>query len=394
VNLMRRVLIALLLVVGASALTPATEAQEGTEGVPTLALDVEVVQDQLSIPWGLDFDPVDGTMFFTTRGGQWFSVDGPTYDGPRTAVQYNDDDLYVNGETGLLDLEVDPNFATNKRVFTCQGVQPPGQHPRIQVISWRMFANNARVRKIRVVVDNVTVWGQRDRGRHGGCRLLFDGSGNLFIGTGDGASSNNPQNLRTLGGKVLRVDPDTGAGLPTNPWGNSRNANRRRIWNYGHRNIQGLALRPGTNAQLWSVEHGTYRDDEVNRVFKGRNYGWAPGPGYDESAPMTDTTRFPGAVDAFWSSGNPTIATSGATFLDDPLWGDWNGALAVACLAGRRLLVFPESGNVLQDVQVVPDELDDDYGRLRTPVLGPDGALYVTTANGNNDRILRVTPST
>jgi glucose/arabinose dehydrogenase len=256
-----------------------------------------------------------------------------------------------------------------------------------------MFANNAQVRKLRVVVNNVTLWGQP--GRHGGCRLEFDGSGNLFIGTGDGASANNPQNLNTLGGKILRVDPDTGAGLPTNPWGNSPNANRRRIWNYGHRNVQGLTLRPGTNGQLWSVEHGTDRDDEVNRVIKGRNFGWLPGPGYDESRSMTDLTRFPNAVEAVWSSGFPTIATSGADFIEDPNWGIWNGALAVACLAGHQLLIFPVVGGVVQDQPVIPDELDHDpvYQRLRTPVMGPDGSLYVTTANGSNDRILRVEPT-
>jgi glucose/arabinose dehydrogenase len=388
---MRRAVIAVLLLVGllvASPL-PATEAEEATEGggVP---LTVQVVQQGLSIPWGLDFAP-DGTMYFTERGGGWWSVP-PPYTGTRTPVQYNDDNLYVNGETGLLDLELDPDFATNRRVFTCQGMQPPGAHPRIQVISWRMFANNARVRKLRVVVNDITVWGQR--GRHGGCRLLFDGSGNLYIGTGDGASANNPQNLRTLGGKILRVDPDTGAGLPTNPWGGNPNANRRRIWNYGHRNIQGLALRPGTVAQIYSLEHGTDRDDELNRVFKGRNYGWLPGPGYDESRPMTDHTRFRNPVDAIWSSGFPTVATSGADFIDDPDWGAWNGALAVGCLVGERLLIFPVSGGAIQDTPVLPPELNNSaFGRLRTLVMGPDGALYITTAEGSNDKILRVTPT-
>ncbi len=382
---MRRVLLCLSLVAPLLVVSPADPVEAGGPGAP--ALTVTPVQMGLSIPWGLDFAP-DGTMFFTTRGGGWFSVAPENhYTGARTPVEYNDDDLYVNGETGLLDLQLDPNFAANKRVFTCQGMQPPGQHPRIQVISWRVFANNARVRKIRVVVNDVTVWGQR--GRHGGCRLEFDGSGNLYIGTGDGASSNNPQNLKTLGGKILRVDPDTGAGLPTNPWGDSANANRRRIWNYGHRNVQGLTRRPGTSAQMYSLEHGTHRDDELNRVIKGRNYGWLPGPGYDESPPMTNLSRFPNAVEAIWSSGTPTIATSGADFLEGPEWRDWEGALAVACLVGTRLLIFPVIGGVVQEEPVTPNALNT-ADRLRTPVMGPDGALYVTTANGSNDRILRV----
>ena len=205
---MHRVLVCLALVVGLVAASPADPVEAGDPGV---ALDVTAVQSGLDIPWGIDFAP-DGTMFFTERGGGWFSLQPPYTDTP-TAVTYNDDNLYVNGETGLLDLQLDPNFATNRRVFTCQGMQPPGRSPRIQVLSWTMFATNERVRKIRVLIDNVTVWGQP--GRHGGCRLEFDGSGNLFVGTGDGANTNNPQNLNTLGGKILRVDPDTGAGLPT-----------------------------------------------------------------------------------------------------------------------------------------------------------------------------------
>ncbi len=380
---MRRVLLCLSLVVGVVVTTPGEPVAAG--GAPGVALDVEVVQDNLAIPWGVDFAP-DGTMFFTTRGGGWFSV-APPYTDQRHQVTYNHDNLYVNGETGLLDLQLDPNFATNRRVFTCQGMQPPGRDPRIQVLSWKMFRNNQQVRKLRVVLDNVTVWGQR--GRHGGCRLEFDGSGNLYVGTGDGANTNNPQNLTALGGKILRVDPDTGAGLPNNPWGHNANANRRRIWNHGHRNIQGLVLRPGTNGQFWSVEHGTTTDDELNRVIKGRNYGWLPGPGYDESPPMTNHARFPNAVDAAWSSGSPTIATSGADFLVGPQWEEWNGAIAVGALAGERLKIFTVSTSALID-EFTPPELDHTFGRLRTPVMGPDGHLYLTTSNGSQDKILRV----
>jgi glucose/arabinose dehydrogenase len=239
------------------------------------------------------------------------------------------------------------------------------------------------------LVDNVTLWGQP--GRHGGCRLEFDTVGNLYIGTGDGARTDNPQNLQRLGGKILRVNPNTGLGVPGNPFINSPDLNRRRIFNYGHRNVQGLTLRPDTVAQMFSMEHGTGRDDELNRVLRGKNYGWQPGPGYDESRSMTDLTRFPGAVTATWSSGNPTIATSGLEFLDGPQWGSWDGALVSGALAGERLKVFTVSANGALTGEWTPDALDNTYGRLRTPVQGPDGALYLTTGDGGgNDQILRL----
>ena len=383
---MPRLLLILVVLLGGLAFGPAPRAA-AVPGAPALA--VEVVVEGLDIPWGLDFAP-DGTMYFTERSGAWSAL-APPYTGAPTPIAYDDSDLYVNRETGLLDLLVDPDFAANRRVFTCQGHQAEGRRPRIQVISWTISADNRTAQRLAdPLVDNVTRWGLR--GKHGGCRLRFDGAGHLFVATGDGHRTDNPQDLRTLGGKVLRVDPDTGAGLAANPWGHDPNPNRRRIWTYGHRNLQGLALRPGTTAQMWSVEHGTYRDDEVNRLVRGANYGWQPGPDYDESPPMTDLQRFPHAIPARWSSGYPTVATSGAVFLEGSPWGAWNGALAVAALKGQRLLIFPFAGGVLE-APVVPGVLYGTYGRLRTVVLGPDGALYVTTANGGGqDRILRVTP--
>lgn len=383
---MPRLLLILVVLLGGLAFGPAPRAA-AVPGAPALA--VEVVVEGLDIPWGLDFAP-DGTMYFTERSGAWSAL-APPYTGAPTPIAYDDSDLYVNRETGLLDLLVDPDFATNRRVFTCQGHQAEGRRPRVQVISWTISADNRTAQRLAdPLVDNVTRWGLR--GKHGGCRLRFDGAGHLFVATGDGHRTDNPQDLRTLGGKVLRVDPDTGAGLAANPWGHDPNPNRRRVWTYGHRNLQGLALRPGTTAQMWSVEHGTNRDDEVNRLVPGANYGWQPGPGYDESPPMTDLQRFPRAIPARWSSGYPTVATSGAVFLEGSPWGAWDGALAVAALKGQRLLIFPFAGGVLE-APVVPGVLYGTYGRLRTVVLGPDGALYVTTANGGGqDRILRVTP--
>ena len=90
-------------------------------------------------------------------------------------------------------------------------------------------------------------------------------------------------------------------------------ANRRYVHTYGHRNVQGLAQR--ADGSLWSVEHGSDRDDEVNLLVNGGDYGWNPVPGYNESVPMTDQ-GLPGTqIDAKWSSGYPTVATSGGTFV-------------------------------------------------------------------------------
>jgi len=192
-----------------------------------------------------------------------------------------------------------------------------------------------------------------------------------------------------LGGKVLRVTT-TGAAAPANapPAGFDR-----RIFTYGHRNVQGLAFRPGSG-QVFSAEHGPDRDDEINRLQAG-DFGWNPvspsgGLAYNESVPMTR----PGAMPAVWSSGSPPLATSGSAFATGAPWRQWDGALVVACLRGTQLLVLnlDDAGNLIGQAT---RELPGYEGfRLRSVVQGPDGSLYVTTSNGgSNDRILRVTPN-
>ena len=108
---------------------------------------------------------------------------------------------------------------------------------------------------------------------------------------------------------------------------------------------------------------------------------------------MTDTTKYPNAVDAKWSSGGSTLATSGGIFLEGDAWGDYEGRLAVASLKNSTLRLFEFASDGTLVSQFTVPELDGTHGRLRTPMMGPDSSLYVTTSNGgNNDKILMVTP--
>ena len=371
-----------LVLAGAFATTHAESSQSGpveasgntvgSEAAPP-TLSVEVFVSGLSIPWDIAFAP-DGTMLFTQRGGV---LSARLADGTVQTVSADLGDLFARSETGLMAIVVDPGFASNRRFYTCQG----HTGPEVQVIAWTI--DGAYTSASRVADPLVGGLPAASSGRHGGCRLRFGPQGYLWISTGDGVRGTNPQDLSSLGGKVLRVDASTGAAAPGNPFGT-------RIYSYGHRNVQGLALRPGTS-QMWSVEHGPSRDDEINLLTSGGNYGWNPVPGYNQNVPMTDLTEFPDAVEARWSSGNPTLATSGGIFLEGEQWGSWEGRLAVATLerSELRLFEFAADGALLSEVVV--SELDGAYGRLRTPMLGLDGALYVSTSNGGGvDRILRI----
>ena len=211
-----------------------------------------------------------------------------------------------------------------------------------------------------------------------------------MVGTGDAAVGTNAHNRYSLGGKTLRMNRSTGAPWPNNPFIRSRSLNARYVVTFGHRNVQGLAQR--SDGSIWSVEHGTDRDDEVNRLSTGGDYGWNPTPGYNESRPMTDQ-GLPGTqINARWRSGTPTIATSGAAWVRGRQWGDYDGALAVAALKGERLLFlkFDSAGRLLRTR--TPSSLRS-YGRLRSVTRVASGDLLVTTANGGGaDKILRVHP--
>ena len=354
---------------------PAAGSQPSLSASPSgaPALDVEVVVDGLDHPWDVA-QASDGTLLVDERPGGFTAV---LPDGTVQQVEADFDDLFARGETGLMGLVLDPAFDANRRFYSCQGVTG-GSDSSIAVIGWTMSDDwRSATRVADPLIGNIPV--NSGSGRHGGCRLRFMPDGALLIGTGDNAVGRNPQDRSSWAGKVLLADPATGEVA---------------VWTYGHRNVQGLAVRPRTG-QIFSVEQGTSRDDEVNLLQGGGNYGYDPdgaGGGYDESVPMTDT-GIPGAIPAVWSSGPQTIATCGGTFLDGAQWGDYDGLMLLGVLKGQGVLALRlDDAGVLQEQFRLP-ELEGAYGRIRTVQQGTDGDLYVTTDNGGDeDRLLRVTP--
>lgn len=344
-------------------------------GRPTLT--TEVIASGLAVPWDVETLP-DDTVIFTERAGRLSIV---TTSGETRVLNAPLDEVFTGSETGLMGLAVDPGFASNRRFYTCQGHTSPRD---VRVVAWTLDQAMTTATLQGPLVTGMPI----TSGRHGGCQLEFGADGYLWIGTGDAAVGTTPQDLTSLGGKVLRVDAADGQPAPDNPFIGSSNPDTRRIYSYGHRNVQGLAARPGTE-QMWSVEHGPAVDDEVNLLLAGGNAGWNPVPGYNESVSMTDFA-LSDAYGAAWSTGSPTLALSGGEWFDDPSWGSWNGGLAVAALKNQtlRLLFFSPEGTYLGQETI----LDGEFGRLRAVQQGADGAIYVTTSRGNDD-IIRLTGS-
>lgn len=335
----------------------------------------------LNRPWDLAFLP-DGSLLFTERVG---NIKLRVADGTvRTLASPSD--VVAVGEGGLLGLAVDPGFASNRRIYTCLLSDSAGSLD-VRLVRWQV---NAAATGLTSRADIVTGLPAASNGRHSGCRPRFGPDGNIWMGTGDSANPTVPQSPTSLGGKVLRVDTN-GAGVP----GNSVAPFDPRIYTYGHRNVQAVAFDDA--GQAWSVEHGTDRDDELNKLVARANYGWDPrplsGPSfYDESRPMTDANRHPGSIAAVWSSGLPTIAPSGATFIPVGAhgWAGWQDDLAMAVLKDQHLRIL----TFTSDRAALSEELVriTGYGRLRSAVVGPDGNLYIAT-DANPGRILKVVPA-
>jgi len=351
---------------GASATAPSPSGSADASFTPRIT--DTVIQSGLGVPWDLAFAP-DGRMFVTERVGNILVFESGAPNARRlsnTAVPQ----MRATGEAGLMGIALDPAFATNGLLYVCASRTDEGEW-RNQVLRYRAtgdtLAPDGYV--IRAGMGAATI--------HNGCRVRFGADGKLWVTMGENGNAKLAQDPNVLNGKVLRVETD--GAVPTDNPILPGAARRTVAYTMGNRNPQGLAVQPGTGA-MFEVEHGATTHDEINLLQPGKNYGWPTQEGPGGTAQ--------GFTDPLWSSGGVALATSGAAFVTGPQWGDWSGSLIVCTLKEQDLRRFR-----VTDTAVVPQEtlFDQKYGRLRSPVLGPDGALYLTTSQGSGDRIIRVT---
>lgn len=356
---------------GAPSPSPSPRATPSpTPGPFVPKLTDTVVQSGLRIPWDLDFAP-DGRMFVTERAGNILVFESGQPNARRLA-NIAVPNVRAQGEAGLMGIAVDPDFARNGFVYVCASRTDEDEW-RNQVLRYRAQGND-------LTLDRVLIrTGMRAANIHDGCRMVFGPDRKLYITMGDAAVRQLSQDLGSLNGKLLRINPDGSIpeDNPIMPGATARTA----IYAMGLRNSQGLAFEPGTS-RLFLVEHGSNVHDEINLIRPGGNYGWPvlEGPG--------GTDR--GFIDPLWSSGSSTIANSGGAFVHGPQWGQWSGSLMVATLKERDLRRFVVQGETVTPAEIL---LDETYGRLRSVVLAADGSLYVTTSNGSGDRIIRIAAS-
>lgn len=360
----------------------------------TAALVVTEVATGLVNPWSLAFLP-DGRMLITQRGGSLLLLSA---DGRTSAAVTGLPAVETTGQGGLLDVVLDPAFASNQRIYFSFAERDP-----LNAALNGTAVARAELNTTTRTLGNVTVIFRQlpkvQSSGHFGSRLVFDTAGHLWVTTGDrqlDAERGYSQDLSRGNGKIMRLTT-SGAPAPGNPTFMATGA-QPGIWSYGHRNVQGAARHP-TTGDLWTSEHGPQGGDEVNRTLAGRNYGWpvvSYGQEYNTTTPV-GALSLAGTESplSYWETidGSPwtgglksSIAPSGLAFYNGDRIAEWKGNLFVGALAGTALWRLALDGNTV----VSRERLYASRGeRIRDVRQGPDGWLYLVT-DGTNGKLLRI----
>jgi glucose/arabinose dehydrogenase len=321
---------------------------------------VATIATGLQIPWEIAFLP-DRRALITERPGRVRIMTATRHllAAPAARVPVS-----AQGEGGLLGLAIDPRFSSNHFVYVYRTTATGNQ-----VVRYRLLGS-------RLVGPVIVARGVPAGSNHDGGRIHFGPDGRLYISTGETRQPGLAQNRASLGGKILRMSPAAY---------HASGARRPQIFSLGHRNPQGFDWQPGTGA-LVETEHGENANDEINILRFGGNYGW----------PIVQGTANRRGLIGPAVLYTQTLAPSGATFVHLP-GSAWTGDFLVGGLAGEQIRRVRLRGGRA----VINEPLfDGRYGRIRTVVEGPDGALYALTNNrdgrgdprAGDDRVLRIIP--
>ena len=350
---------------------PAFAGQTRAPGVRTeAALSHSVVASGLVHPWGLALLP-DGQWLVTEKPGRMRVVSAEGRIGEPIAGLPA---VAARGQGGLLDVILSPTFAQDRMIYWSYA-EPRDGGNGTAVARGRLSEDLSKVENVQVLFHALPTY---DGDKHFGSSLAFAPDGKLFITLGERSDKPMRPQAQDLGshmGKTIRINAD-GSIPADNPFVRQAGA-RPEIWSLGHRNMQGVAVQPGTGA-VWTVEHGTRGGDEINLDQAGKNYGWpgvAYGIEYNGSAIPEAVTAREGTEQPvyYW---DPVIAPGGMTFYEGAMFPGWNGNLLVTGLGGKQLARL-----VLQNNRVVGEErlLTDLNARIRDVAVGPDGAVWVIT---------------
>ncbi len=345
-----------------------------------VALDVTDVATGLEHPWGIAVLPGDGGYLVTERPGRLRHV---ARDGTLSDPIAGMPEVVARDQGGLLDVTLAPDFADSRRIYISYA-KPVGDG------LYATAAAHATLNEDMTEVTDLTDIFVQEPGataaKHFGSRVVFDGEGHVFVTTGEHSTMEYreyAQDTSNTFGVVVRLTPD-GEVPQDNPFVGD-DAAIDSIWSYGHRNVQGAAMRDGV---LWTIEHGPKGGDELNRPEPGKNYGWpviSHGETYGGSPIGSGEAQQDGMEQPvyFW---DPVIAPGGMVAYDGGMFSDWDGDFLIGSLSpgGVVRLEIGEDGLVAAEERLLMD-----LGRVRDVAVDSDGTLLAIT-DYEDGRLVRI----
>jgi glucose/arabinose dehydrogenase len=347
---------------------PAFEGQTRIGGLTSaFELDVSEVAKGIASGWAFEFLP-DQRLIVTERQGNLRIVGK---DGALSAPLKGVPKVYFEGQGGLLDVALDPQFTTNRTIYLTYAEPRGGEGNGTALAKGVLSADETSLEQVQVIFRQMPTY----KGNlHFGSRIVFTPDGKMFLALGERSNPDarvHSQDLNSHFGKVVRLNLD-GSVPADNPF-IGRSEAKPEIWSYGHRNIQAATLDEA--GKLWTIEHGPRGGDELNQPQPGRNYGWPvitygieyAGPKIGEGITQKEGMEQPVY---YW---DPVIAPSGMIVYNGTLFPEWHGNIFVGGMASMKLVRLQ-----LENDKVVGEEwLLRDRGRVRDVRQGPDGAIYV-----------------
>lgn len=373
--------LATILISGLSLLLPSDAGAEVSVGEPQSSSSIappEYVDDRdfpyelrplvskkLELPWAIAFLP-DGRALVTERPGRLRLIEGDhMLDEPISGVP----EVSVGGHSGLLDVLVDRDFPSTRRIFlSYMHGGPDGLTIRIV----RARLDGMALEDKQVIYESRPAVKATDQI---GGRLAFGPDGMLYLTIGDRFQMERAQNLLDDGGKIIRIRDD-GSIPEDNPFV-GRNDVLPEIYSYGHRNPQGIIGNAG-DGKIWSIEQGPKGGDELNLITSGGNYGWPLvtfGTNYDDTI-ISNLTSAPGLIDSVhhWV---PSVATASlVAYSGNVMPEDWQGNFLIGTLVGQCLVRLEVTNGVVTRERRY---LHNKIGRIRDVAVSPDGYIYLLT---------------
>jgi glucose/arabinose dehydrogenase len=353
---------------------PAFPGQTRGPGVKTKTpLNIQVLNSTLDHPWAISVLP-DGRFLITEKTGSMRIL---TADGQPSKKITGLPEVFTEGQGGLLDVNIDPKFSSNRMVFWNYSENTPAG-TRLAVAKGRLSDDETKIENINVIYRVSPAF---PSALHYGSRIAFDKEGNLFVSTGERSdikSRPRAQDLSSSLGKVVHITQD-GKPVPNGPFANTANA-LPEIYSLGHRNPNGLAWNPATG-DLWESEFGPRGGDEVNIIRSGKNYGWPTityGLEYSGEK-VGDAIQQKEGLEQPVYYWDPVVSPAGITFYNSDVISEWKNNLFIGGLSSMHIIRL-----VIKDDKVVGEErlLVDEKQRFRALAVGKDGALYAVTDAG------------